>query len=194
MTALPASFSEEGVLPPGEYSMTLDQLKTSMLVNGPTEDLPEGWEQAWRLELVENLKIMVEQLRQEGITEIFIDGSFATDKPKPGDIDGYFVVKKPDETPGWKFEEELCERLNRRDPHKVWTWKDADRKKPVPTSKGQLPMWWQYHVEFWPEYGQWSGQIHPVTQKQLTHAELFRITKTGIDKGIIRLLPSENMN
>lgn len=32
------------------------------------------------------------------------------------------------------------------------------------------------------------GQIHPITGDKLTHSELFRITKKGEDKGIIKLL------
>jgi hypothetical protein len=86
------------------------------------------------------------------------------------------------------FEQQLCDRLNKRDEKKAWTWKNSDRKRLAEAKKGQLPMWWQYHVEMWPEYGQWSGQIHPLTGQELTHAELFRITKTGEDKGIIKLL------
>jgi hypothetical protein len=87
-----------------------------------------------------------------------------------------------------EFEQSLCERLNKRDKNNAWTWKDKDRKRPAAAEKGQLPMWWHYHVEMWPEYGQWSGQIHPIGHEKLTHAELFRITKTGEDKGIIKLL------
>ena len=35
---------------------------------------------------------------QPGIQEIFIDGSFCTEKPDPGDVDGYWV--EPDESRG----------------------------------------------------------------------------------------------
>lgn len=180
-------FDDEGRLPPGEYSMTLDELERSILVTGG-EDKDDAWDTKWRVELVQNLRILVEQLWAEGITEIFIDGSFATDKLHPGDIDGYFVVKKPANLSDPEFEEDLCKRLNKRDENNAWTWKNKDRKRPSPSEKGQLPMWWHYHVEMWPEYGQWSGQIHPVTDDKLTHSELFRITKQGEDKGIIKLL------
>jgi hypothetical protein len=167
--------------------MTLDELERSILVTGD-EDADDAWDTRWRLELVQNLRVLVEQLWAEVIGEIYVDGSFATDKLHPGDIDGYFVVKKPEGVLDGDFEEDLCKRLNRRDQHHVWTWKDKDRKRPADAEKGQLPMWWQYHVEMWPEHGQWSGQIHPVTGEKLTHAQLFRITKQGEDKGIIKLL------
>lgn len=131
---------------------------------------------------------MVEQLWAEGISEIYIDGSFATDKLHPGDIDGYFVVQKPADALDSDFEDELCKRLNKHDHNNIWTWKDKDRKRPAEAEKGQLPMWWHYHMEMWPEYGQWSGQVHPVSGEKLTHSQLFRITKQGEDKGIIKLL------
>ncbi|MBS2009636.1 MAG: hypothetical protein JST01_21460 [Cyanobacteria bacterium SZAS TMP-1] len=167
--------------------MTLDELERSILVTGD-EDMDDAWDTKWRLELVQNLRTMVHQLWDEGFTDIYIDGSFATDKLKPGDVDGYFVCNKPEDMLDSDFEQQLCDGLNKRDENKVWTWKDSDRKRPTEAEKGQLPMWWQYHVEMWPEYGQWSGQIHPLTQNKLTHAELFRITKTGEEKGIIKLL------
>jgi|GEM_PF-203370 len=184
-------FDENGRLPPGDYSMNLDELAQSILVTGD-EDRDDAWDTKWRLQLVQNLRIMIQQLWDEGITEIYIDGSFATDKLHPGDIDGYFAIQKPENMLDFDFEQELCQRLNKRDDHNIWTWKDKDRKRPAAAEKGQLPMWWQYHVEMWPEYGQWSGQIHPLSGEKLTHAELFRITKAGEDKGIIKLVQSSS--
>jgi hypothetical protein len=60
-----------------------------MLVEGPEEGYPD-WDSEWRMKLVENLEIMIGQLRRVGITEIFVDGSFVEDKDHPNDIDGYF--------------------------------------------------------------------------------------------------------
>ncbi len=180
-------FDEDGRLPPGEYKLSLAELERSILVTGD-DDKDPAWDTRWRLELVQNLGVLVEQLWKEDITDIYIDGSFATDKLHPGDIDGYFVVEKPAEIQPSEFEQSLCDRLNKHDEHKAWSWKDEDRKKPAEAEKGQLPMWWHYHVEMWPEYGQLSGQIHPLTDEELTHAQLFRITKQGEDKGIIKLL------
>ena len=158
--------------------MTLNELERSILVTGD-DDRDNAWDTTWRLELVQNLRIMVNQLWDEGFTDIYIDGSFATDKLHPGDIDGYFVCQNSEGLDDFDFEQQLCDRLNTRDKNHVWTWKDKDRKRPAEAEKGQLPMWFRYHVEIWPEYGQWSGQIHPLTHQKLTHAELFRITKQG---------------
>ena len=87
---LPA-FTAEGLLPPGDYVLTLKELRKSLLVVGPKgKKTILGWDAVWRLQLVENLGIMCRQLWQIGISEIFVDGSFAEDKSHPNDIDGYF--------------------------------------------------------------------------------------------------------
>ena len=69
--------------------MTLEELKDSMLVEGPGEGYP-NWDAEWRAKLVENLRVLVVQLWEVGVTEIFVNGSFVEDKEHPGDIDGYF--------------------------------------------------------------------------------------------------------
>jgi hypothetical protein len=82
-------FNEDGLLPPGDYEMSLEELKGSMLVKGPEEGYP-SWDSEWWMKLVENMGVMVGQLRRVGITEIFVNGSFVEDKDHPNDIDGYF--------------------------------------------------------------------------------------------------------
>lgn len=71
-------FTTEGLLPPGDYELTLEELAASLLVVGPEsrEHCP-NWDAAWRGRLVENLAVMVGQLWQVGISAIFVDGSFA---------------------------------------------------------------------------------------------------------------------
>jgi hypothetical protein len=82
-------FNEDDLLPPGDYEMSLEELKGSMLVEGPEEGYP-NWDSGWRMKLVENLEVMVGQLRRVGIMEIFVDRSFVEDMDHPGDIGGYF--------------------------------------------------------------------------------------------------------
>ena len=82
-------FDPSGLLPPGNYEMSLEGLKGSMLVEGPGEGYA-SWNSHWRLKLVENLEILVGQLWEVGVTEILADGSFVEDKDHPNDIDGYF--------------------------------------------------------------------------------------------------------
>jgi len=81
-------FTEDGLLPPGDYVLTIEEMKRSMLVQGPKgKRRPRGWNVGWRMQLVENLGILVRQLRAVGITEIFADGSFAENKAIPNDLD-----------------------------------------------------------------------------------------------------------
>ncbi len=45
---LPSEFDEDGVLPPGDYELTVPELRSSMLVVGPTSALP-SWDAAYNL-------------------------------------------------------------------------------------------------------------------------------------------------
>lgn len=61
------TFDDDGLLPSGDYEMSLGMLKRSMLVEGPGEEYPD-WDFDWRLKLVENL-----EYKPKGIIKI-IDG------------------------------------------------------------------------------------------------------------------------
>lgn len=63
---IPKSFDKYGLLPPGDYELTLEELHKSLLVKGPVHKSP-GWDLAWRLYLVDNLKTLVNQLWEVGI-------------------------------------------------------------------------------------------------------------------------------
>src|SRR5207302_7131057 len=82
-------FTTEGLLPPGDYPLTLPALRASYLVTGEGVGSPT-WDAAWRSELVDNLAVLVGQLSRCGIYEVFVDGSFVENKDHPNDIDGYF--------------------------------------------------------------------------------------------------------
>lgn len=70
-------FDPRGLLPPGDYAVTFEELKESVLVHG-TADFPlEG---AWRAYLIGQAEVLVEQLWKAGITDIFLDGSFVEAK------------------------------------------------------------------------------------------------------------------
>ena len=115
-------FDAEGLLPPGDYEVTFDELRASILVSGP-DDGRASWDAAWRLRLIDNLEILSQQLWQVGVHEIFADGSFAEDKDHPNDIDGYFECSLDSIRTG-----ELTREFNRIDPFKVWTWDPATRR------------------------------------------------------------------
>src|SRR6516165_5241828 len=84
------AFQPNGLLPRGDYEVTFDELRRSVLVNGPPEtSQTSAWDSSWRLRLVDNREILTKQLWQVGVREIYADGSFAEDKDHPNDIDGY---------------------------------------------------------------------------------------------------------
>jgi len=139
-------FTDEGVLPPGDYELTLTELRESRLVLGPGGPRDRRtWDAAWRAKLVDRLEVLVDQLRRVGIEEIFIDGSFAEDKDHPNDIDGYFVCDPRRLASG-----ELVHELNRIDPAKCWTWDHEARRPYRGYAKLQLPMWHAHRVELYP--------------------------------------------
>jgi len=135
-------FDDDGLLPPGDYVVSFEQLKQSVLVSGVGQST---WDTPWRLQLVNNLEILTRQLWSIGLEEVFADGSFAEDKDHPNDIDGYFECELDLIRTG-----ELTRQLNLLDPYKVWTWDPAARRSFRGYPKKQLPMWHQYRVELYP--------------------------------------------
>ncbi len=108
----------------GDYEVTLAELRTSILVQGPRDRIKyPSWEASWRLWLVDHLEMMVNQLWSVGVSEIYIDGSFVEDKDHPNDIDGYFVCDVVEIASG-----RLVRALNGLAPQKVWTWDPALRR------------------------------------------------------------------
>ena len=104
-----------------------------------------------------------------GIDEIFIDGSFCTEKPDPGDVDGYWV--EPDDgvyeriDPYWiNFEMILVPHVRK------WKWR----------------MWADHGVEFF---------IHPAMQAgpAVGFPEFFREDREGMPRGVIQLVRSGSL-
>ena len=177
-------FTEDGMLPPGEYELTFDEVRESVLVTGPGEGY-ESWDASWRLKLVEQAEILVMQLWDVGIQEVFLNGSFVEDKDHPNDIDGYFVTDLRLLASG-----ELEHELNLRDPFKVWTW-DPLARRPYPGyPKKQLPMWHQYRVELYPHYEGLSSGICDQFGNALEFPAAFRLSRRADKvKGILKMKP-----
>ena len=174
-------FNKYGLLPPGDYPVAFAELQESMLVKGNGSEEP--WDQEWRYQLVEQCEVMVNQLWQAGITEVFLDGSFVESKAHPTDIDGYFICDVLDLASG-----DLQRRLNALDPHKVWTWDANSRRAHRGYAKKQLPMWHRYRVELYPHFGQSSG-IRDRFGYELQFPSAFRQQRqTNKPKGIIEIL------
>jgi hypothetical protein len=174
--SLPA-FDSAGLLPRGDHAISLTELANSHLVRGGSDvDL---WDAPWRRQLMENLAILVGHLREVGISEIYIDGSFVEAKPHPNDIDGYFHTTLESLISG-----ELESRLQKLDA--VWTW-DPDRRYPLHAgAKSQLPMWHKFRVELFPHVGQGPG-IVDAFGNELEFPAAFRLTGDFRPKGILKL-------
>lgn len=179
-------FEADGLLPPGDYEVSFEELTESILVVGPDEAIEaQSWDRLWRKHLIENLEILTRQLWQVGITEIFADGSFVEDKYHPNDIDGYFVCDFDRFRTG-----ELELQLNRLDPHKIWTWDPRSRRPYRGYPKKQLPMWHRYRVELYPHFpglGFGSG-ICDKYGHELEFPSAFRQSRRdGKPRGIVKI-------
>jgi hypothetical protein len=162
--------------------MTVDELRNSYLVGGT--GLSQTWDSKWRSNLVDHLEMVVGELWQVGVTEIFIDGSFVEDKDHPHDIDGYFLCDEADFISG-----ALERRLNAISARKIWTWDPASRRYSPSTGRWQLPMWHDHRVDMYPHYGQVSG-VRDAYGHDLLFPSLFRLTRhTNLPKGIVKILP-----
>lgn len=177
---IPHHFTADGVLEPGDYHATFEELRGSLLVHG--DGSSPTWDRAWRTSLVDNLAVLVEQLWAVGIEQIFVDGSFAEDKDHPNDIDGYFVCSLRDLATG-----DLVRKLNLLDPHKAWTWDPHQRRSAPGSVKKQLPMWLTYRVELYPHVGQLTG-IRDRHGHDLEFPSAFRQSRRdGRPKGIVAI-------
>jgi len=177
-------FAANGLLPPGDYVVTFDELRASSLASGP-DDRSASWDAAWRLRLIDNLEILSGQLWQVGVRQIFADGSFVEDKDHPNDIDGYFECSLDALRAGT-----LTRELNRIDPFKVWTWDPATRRTYRGYPKKQLPMWHRYRVELYPHIpglGLGSG-IRDRFGHELEFPSAFRQSRRdGKPRGIVKI-------
>lgn len=184
-TVLPP-FTPEGLLPVGDYALTLEELRASHLVAG-LKGSGEGastWDADWRGSLVDRLQTLVAQLWQVGITEIYIDGSFTEDKDHPNDIDGYFVCDAARFASG-----QLESELNAIDPAKCWTWDHQLRRPYRGSPKKQLPMWHAYRVELYPHFAGLTAGMD-THGNSLEFPAWFRERRDGVAKGIVTIVRS----
>ena len=187
MSVIPWQFNSDGLLDPGTYEATFTQVEASILVQG--DDSSKFWDVQWRKELLLRARVLTEQMWSVGIEDIYLDGSFVEDKDHPNDIDGYFdphlsMYSKDDME---KFEK-IVSNLNSLDLHKVWDWDHRSRRPYKGYSKGQLPMWHFYRVEFYPHLGQ-GTQVTDKHGNDLQFPSAFRQSRTGFkQKGILKII------
>jgi hypothetical protein len=170
-----------GLLPAGDHVQTITELRQSYLVTGEGIGLP-GWDQSWRAKLVDNLELFVRQLWQVGVERIFVNGSFVTAKPDPGDVDAYY------ECEATQYPRILVGLLQAA-PRLPW---DLLRRRIDPTSGVLKPqMWHEYRVEIFPhftDHPQPTG-VRDERGSNLYFPTLFRRDKeTGRPKGVIQII------
>jgi hypothetical protein len=73
-------FTDEGLLPPGIHRATLGEVRAKL-----------GWGRR-RKSLVDGLEMALRLMKNCGVERVYLDGSFVTDKDRPGDIDGCYDV------------------------------------------------------------------------------------------------------
>jgi hypothetical protein len=152
---IPALDEATGGLPPGDHPATLEEVAKRF---GFTP------RRRW---LIKGLRIAVNAFWAAGIQEIFVDGSFCTNKRDPGDIDGYWV--EPD-----------AGVYDRVDPY----WIDFTLV-PVPQiGKWRWRMWAEHGVEFF---------IHPAMDAapNIGFPEFFRMDRDGRPRGVIQIVKAK---
>lgn len=178
------TFDDDGLLPPGDYEVSFDELRRSVLVAGD-ENRQENWDAPWRAQLVGNLEMLTRQLWAVGVREVYADGSFAEDKDHPNDIDGYFVCDLQLLISG-----ELARQLNLLDASKTWTWDPASRRPYRGYPKKQLPMWHQYRVELYPHVpglGIGSGILDNYGNELEFPSAFRQCRRNGKPRGIVKI-------
>jgi len=117
--------------------------------------------------VVEGTPGAVESFWAAGVREVYIDGSFCTEKPDPGDVDGYWV--EPDDG--------VYDRI---DPY----WIDFELVFVPHLRKSKWRMWADYGVEFF---------IHPAMQAtaDVGFPEFFRQDRAGQPRGLIQVVKAE---
>jgi hypothetical protein len=125
---------------------------------------------------------VVRQLWEVGVERIFVNGSFVTSNPKPGDIDACFECEST------RFGHVLAGLLQ-LEPPLPW---DLTRRPIDPASGDPKPlMWHQYRVELFPHFpdSPVPTGIRDEYGNELFFPSLFRRDKaTRRPKGIIQII------
>jgi hypothetical protein len=171
-------FTGDGLLPAGVHDLYLDELLASSLVIKPVR-ISGPWDSDRRLEIGQALANYMPHLWHVGITNVFVDGSFATSKASPSDADCYFECEP-------KNLASIKRQLEKLDP--IWTWDDKKMTLAPGGTKLHRPMWHKHKLEiFWSWPGMRAGlDSH---RNPVGFPEFFSHTEDGRRKGIIRLRP-----
>lgn len=127
--------------------------------------------------MLQEFKKRYQQLQAVGINEVYIDGSYATDKFHPNDMDVYFVVPRNI----WRSGAEQA--LKDMDPE-FW------RFEPELGVDGKLgyPMAFRHHIEMYPVYLEHTPDHAECPEMVDPKIKFFRTDKySHREKGIIKI-------
>lgn len=79
----------DGRLPPGDWKATLDEVELRFAYNFR------------RREIMAGLRHVVAQLQSHGIEDVWVDGSFVTDKQRPNDVDVVYMIPTGEDEADW---------------------------------------------------------------------------------------------
>lgn len=167
-------FLKNGLLPAGDLEISLEDLEVYVR-EGPGNG--QTWDTSWRLELLQEFKKRYQQLTAAGIKEVYIDGSYATDKFRPNDMDVYFVV------PRKKWRSGAEKLLKTMDPE-FWRFETELQED----GKVGYPMAYHHHVEMYPVYQEHTPAYAEAPELVDPKIKFFRTDKySHRPKGIIKL-------
>lgn len=141
--------TDTGYLITGIHQFTIDELLDHPILGKTIQ----------RKNLIYSLEEACEAYWSYGIDEIYTNGSFATMKPVPNDIDGYIVVDT--------MSENFKELVNS---DSIW-----GQFKGKHHEKDKMPMWYEHKIEFYIEH---TGFFH----------NFFTHSREGIERGIIKII------
>ena len=75
-------FNTYGLLPPGIHPATMGEVENVFAFSAKRRSLIE-----------DGLKPVAKELAKMGASELYVDGSFVTEKPSPNDIDGFVLAE-----------------------------------------------------------------------------------------------------
>jgi hypothetical protein len=97
--ALIPTLDQNGYLPPGVHLATIEEVETTF-----------GRQSELRRVQMESIRWLLDASKHAGILRIVIDGSFATDRLEPNDVD-CALMAGPETTPDRKTEVEALEEI-----------------------------------------------------------------------------------
>ncbi|GAA1955992.1 hypothetical protein GCM10009798_14140 [Nocardioides panacihumi] len=107
----------DGRLPPGDWEATWGEIEAKFAYNFR------------RREILTGLQHVAEQLRRHGIQEIWVDGSFVTNKQRPDDADVVYMIPADGDADDWA-DVGPSRRKHMKQYHRVDLWRYPSPQPP----------------------------------------------------------------